>query len=103
MALHNRELHARNDEPVSQCNTPPIHLTILISAQTKDSSLSFLTGHILLPYNIRVLTQLLYIFPRMCTQVSLAVRNTASCLNLFQPLNTRNRDTAVPAEGNGDL
>jgi len=34
-----------------------------------------------LPYNIQLLTQLLYVI-----QVSLAVTNGASCLNLFQPL-----------------
>ena len=40
-----------------------IHLIIVISARWSMKSFSFFTGHVSLPCNIQLCTQLLYIFP----------------------------------------
>ena len=40
-----------------------IHLVILISARWSVKSFSLFIGHVSLPYNIQLCTQLLYIFP----------------------------------------
>jgi len=60
-----------------------IHLTILISACWSVTSFSFLTGHMSLPYNILLCTQLLYSFLLIINDISLLVSNGTNCLNLF--------------------
>jgi len=69
------------------CNfTPHINLTILISALWSATSFSFITGQVSLPYNILLLTQLLYNLPLTVNDISLLVSNRTNCLNLFHPI-----------------
>jgi len=63
-----------------------IHLVILISACWSANLLSFFTGHVSLPCNLKLCTQLLYNFPLVKSETSLLVSRWISCLNLFHPL-----------------
>jgi len=54
-----------------------VHLTILISAHWSATSFSFLTGHVSLPCNILLHTQLLYNLPLTINDILLGV---AQCL-----------------------
>jgi len=47
--------------------------------------ISFLTGHVSLPYNLLLHTQLLYNLPVIINDTSLLVSNGTNCLNLFTP------------------
>ena len=71
---------------VSFTLTPHIHLTILISARWSDTSFSFLTGQVPLPWNILLCTQLLSCLPLIFNDASILVSNGTNCLNLFQPI-----------------
>jgi len=65
--------------------TPHIHLTIFISVCWSATSCSFLTGHVSLPCNILLHTQVLYNLHLTIIDISLLVSRGTNCLNLFHP------------------
>jgi len=73
-------------ELVSCSFTPPIRLTILISARWSATLFSFLMGQVSLLCNIPLRTQLLYNLPLTINDISLLVSNGTNCLNLFHPI-----------------
>jgi len=60
-----------------------MHLTILISARWSATSFSFFMDHVSLPFNVLLLTQLLYNLPLTINDISLLVSSSTICLNIF--------------------